>query len=117
MYISRSADPKLRTYRVEIRADNKDLAFYEGMTIEAKIPVEKVDAHLVNFSTLTLDENGNVGVKTVNADSKVEFTKVTPLKTDNGKLWITGLAQDIRIISLGQDFVVTGQRVDVVNKE
>lgn len=110
-YISKSADPKLRTYRVEVLAKNEN--FYEGMTIEARIPVAQMTAHLVAFSSLCLDENGVVGIKTVDASSNVVFNPVEILKTESGKVWVTGLGADAGIITLGADFVVPGQKVEI----
>ncbi len=115
-YISKSADPKLRTYKVEILAPNDNLAFYEGMTIQAKIPVQKIMAHLINFSSLCLDENGIVGVKTVDADSNVVFTPVSVIKTESGKVWVSGLPDTAHLITLGSDFVIQGQKVEISPK-
>ena len=110
-YISHSADARVRTYRVEIEADNPNMLFYDGMTAEARIPVEKVLAHLVNFSLLNLDEKGNTGVKAVNDKGEVLFYIITPLKMETGKLWISGLPQKLELITVGQDFVKPGQKV------
>lgn len=110
-YISRSADSRTRTYKVEIEAENSNMLFYDGMTVEAKIPVKEVLAHLVHFSLLTLNEKGILGVKTVDEKSKVLFHKVTPLKMENGKIWVTDLPEHVKIISTGQDFVKFDQQV------
>jgi multidrug efflux system membrane fusion protein len=115
-YVSQAADPKLRTFRAEILAPNPDTSLYEGMTVEAKIPVKSLDAHLVNFSILTLNDKGDVGVKAVDEQGKVIFYPVTPLKTEKEKLWVEGLPSNCNIISMGQDFVTAGQKVDVSRK-
>ena len=116
-YISQAADPKLRTFRVEVIAQNPYMKFYEGMTIQARIPIQKAQAHLVNFSLLTLDDSGNVGMRVVDEKSEVKFYPVIPLKTENGKIWVEGLPAKSNIISMGQDFVNTGQKVIAVTKE
>ncbi len=117
VYMSKAADPKLRTFRVEVVAQNPGMKFYEGMTIQARIPIQKVQGHLVNFSLLTLDDSGNVGMRIVDENSAVKFYPVIPLKTENGKIWVEGLPASSNIISMGQDFVNAGQKVSAIKKE
>jgi multidrug efflux system membrane fusion protein len=63
-YISKTADKKTRTFRVEIKIDNPDFKIKDGMTTELFLPTQKVRAHLIPPSSLTLDRDGKIGIRT-----------------------------------------------------
>ena len=60
---------------------------------------------------MTLTDDGAVGVKVVNAADEVEFHPVTLLQDLTEGVWIGGLPATVRVITVGQEFVVEGQRV------
>ncbi len=55
-FVSRSADETTRTFRVDVRVPNPDLALRDGETVEITIAAEGRRAHLVPQSALTLDD-------------------------------------------------------------
>ncbi|NIL94801.1 MAG: efflux RND transporter periplasmic adaptor subunit [Woeseiaceae bacterium] len=113
-YVSPVADEATRTFAVELEVDNQDGAIRAGGTAELFIPAEAVLAHRVSPSLLTLDDAGNVGIKIINEDGKVEFVVADiALSTANG-VWLVGLPQTATIITVGQGFVTTGSLVDAI---
>ncbi len=64
-FLSRSADPATRTFRVEAEIPNPGLAIRDGQTAEILIRSAGRMAHLLPQSALTLDDTGNLGVRIV----------------------------------------------------
>jgi multidrug efflux system membrane fusion protein len=63
---------------------------------------------------LALDEAGNIGVKTIDSDNKVVFTKIDIVKSEPSGVWLAGLGERANVITLGQGFVRIGDTVDPV---
>jgi len=108
---SRSADELTRTFRVEVTVANDDLAISDGQTAEILIASDGRTAHLVAQSSLTLDDDGVLGVRTVDADNIARFVPITLLRDTAEGVWVTGLPQEVNIITVGQEFVVDGVQV------
>jgi len=112
-YISPLANQNTRTFRVEIEVENPDHVIPAGISAEVQIPTEKVTGHFVSPAILSLDEKGEMGVKTVTEDNVVEFYPITILQAATDGVWIKGLPASARIITVGQGFVEDGSAVDV----
>ncbi len=115
-FISRSADESTRTFKVEITVDNSDLSIRDGLTAEISILADKNMAHLIPQSALTLDNTGELGVRTV-VDDTVRFRKVDLLLDSPYGAWVVGLPPRVDIIVVGQEFVVDGTKVAVTFRE
>lgn len=113
-YVAPAADPATRTFRIEVTVPNPDGILAEGLTATMRIPMTPVLAHSISPSVLTLDDEGRVGVKLVNDENKVEFRPVVIIADEPDKMWIGGLPEQIRLITVGQDFVIPGQIVNPV---
>lgn len=111
-FLSRSADPVTRTFRVEITTPNADLALRDGQTAEIVIQSEGANAHLLPQSTLTLDDDGTLGVRVVDADMRARFIAVTILRDTREGIWVTGLPDEANVIVVGQEFVIDGVPVE-----
>jgi len=116
-FLSRAADPQTRTFRVEIEVPNPDLKIRDGQTVEIGIQADGVMAHKVPQSALTLNDDGNLGVRIVDADNMALFTPVTILRDTIEGVWIDGPPESAQIIIIGQDFVVDGVPVKPTVKE
>jgi membrane fusion protein, multidrug efflux system len=116
-FISAAADPRTRTFQVEIRTPNAQGAIPAGISAEARIPVDAVEAHFVSPALLSLGADGALGVKTVDASSQVGFHPIDLVRADTAGLWVTGLPQTARLITLGQGFVQAGDAVRVQERE
>jgi RND family efflux transporter MFP subunit len=107
-FVSRSADPVTRTFRVELTVDNTDLSLRDGQTAEIAIEAEGAQAHLLPQSALTLDDDGRLGVRTVAADNTALFTPVTVLRDARDGVWLAGLPDRAEVIVVGQEYVIDG---------
>ncbi|WP_050929961.1 efflux RND transporter periplasmic adaptor subunit [Aestuariivita boseongensis] len=110
-FLSRSADPTTRTFRVEIDVANPDFTIRDGQTAEILIAADGQPAHLLPQSALTLNADGKLGVRIVGADSLVEFLPVNVLRDTPQGVWLAGLPDQADVIVVGQDFVTAGVRV------
>lgn len=110
-FVSSVAEPSTRTYRVELEVPNADLSIRDGLTASIEIPVNTTMAHFVTPSVLTLNDDGIVGVKTVSPDDKVTFRPVDIIADQPDGIWLGGLPNKIRLITVGQEFVIDGEEV------
>lgn len=113
-YLARTGDPATRTFRIEVLVENPGLTIAEGLTAELALPVGQALAHRISPAILTLDDTGVVGVKLVDAEDHVAFAPVTIIDDTPEGMWITGLPERSRVITVGQEFVREGQRVRAV---
>ncbi len=116
-FVSRSADDRTRTFRVDVRVPNPDLALRDGETAEITVSAEGRRAHLVPQSALTLDDEGTMGLRLVGEENRVRFVPVTLLRDTPSGVWLTGLPEAADIIVIGQEFVRAGVEVDPVQRE
>lgn len=110
-YISAAANPKTRTFRVEFSVDNAKNLIRDGMTSQISIELEKNKAHFIKKSLLTLNDAGTIGVRLVNDQDMVEFYPVGILSDKKDGVWISGLADEVTIITIGHEYVQAGQPV------
>ena len=113
-YIAAAANPKTRTFRVDITVDNEKNLIRDGMTSQISIELEKNRAHFIQKSLLTLSDAGVIGVRLVDSQNMVVFRPVTILSDKKDGVWIAGLDDEVSIISIGHEYVRAGQKVHVV---
>jgi multidrug efflux system membrane fusion protein len=113
-YISPAAKTTTRTFRVELEVDNKQRTMRSGVTADILLPLEATSGHFVTPALLTLNDEGLVGVRTIADGGMVRFVPVHILDHGKDGVWIGGLPQDVTIITVGQDFVIDGQKVNFV---
>jgi multidrug efflux system membrane fusion protein len=110
-YIAPVAYKATRTFRVEISTPNPGYSIKDGLTAKVRISVEGKKAHKISPSVLSLNDVGQIGVKIVDAQNRVQFVPVTILSDTSDNMWILGLPDNIKLITVGQDFVSHGQTV------
>lgn len=113
VFISRSADPQTRTYLLEVQANNADYAIASGLTAQIRLPTGTVRAHLVSPSLLSLNDAGDIGVRILDQQQRVRFVTVTMVGEQAEGIWVLGLPETTLLITVGQEYVVPGQQVDV----
>lgn len=113
-YISSMADAATRSFRVEVIVESPPSGAMTGVSAEISIPVETIKAHLISPAILALDNNGSLGIKAVNNLDEVTFHAIDIVKTQSDGAWVTGIPDDANIITLGQGFVNTGEKVQAV---
>ena len=116
-FISRSADDTTRTFRVDVEVPNTDQSIRDGQTVEVLVAATGAQAHLIPQSALTLDNTGDLGVRTVADDSRVSFVPVSVLRDTQEGVYVTGLADIADIIVVGQEFVTDGVLVEPTFQE
>ena len=113
-FIGQQSDVATRTYPVEIQVPNPGYALRSGVTTQIAIPIDTVLAHRISPALLALDDEGRVGVRTLDRDNRVVFNLVKIINDEGGSVWITGLPDVATLITVGQELVVPHQQVDVV---
>ncbi len=116
-YISPFADDKTRTFRVEVTLPNIDGALVAGMTTQVKVPLRSASAYKISPALLTLNAEGDIQVAAVDQENRVELFDVDLVRSETDGIWVTGLPENARIITLGQGFVHTGDLVDPVEEK
>jgi multidrug efflux system membrane fusion protein len=107
-FLSRSSDASTRTFRMEVEVPNSDFSIRDGQTVELGVSSAGRLAHLVAQSSLTLNDEGEIGLRTVNADNTVKFMPVEILRDTQDGIWVAGLPETIDIITVGQEYVKDG---------
>ncbi|MGI9451279.1 MAG: efflux RND transporter periplasmic adaptor subunit [Geminicoccaceae bacterium] len=110
-YISSQADDQTRTFSIELEVPNADGQAAIGTSAELKISAERLMAHQISPSALSLSDDGRLGVKTVDETNKVVFMPVGIARAEERSVWLTGLPDQIRVITVGQGFVSDGSHV------
>ncbi len=116
-FVSRSADPLTRTFRVEIAVPNPDLSIRDGQTAEIAIAADGADAHLLPQSALTLNDDGTLGVRIVGENNTVAFQAIELLRDSAEGIWVGGLPKSADVIVIGQEYVEEGVIVEPVFEE
>jgi multidrug efflux system membrane fusion protein len=116
-FIAPAADEKTRTFLVEMHAPNPDTELLAGLTAKVIINSQTVLAHKISPSILALNDEGEIGVKIIDKNDTVRFHSVKIIEDQNEGMWISGLPEKVRIITVGQDFVATGQKVKPIESQ
>ena len=110
-FVSTAANSETRTFMTKITVPNADGVIPAGISAEIRVPTGQVEAHFVQPSTISLSPEGRLGVKTVGDDDRVVFHPVKVVRAEIDGLWVTGLPETTRIITVGQGFVSEGEAV------
>ena len=111
-FVGTSADVSTRTFLAEITVPNDDGAVPAGVSAEIRIPTGEATAHFMSPAVLSLGATGALGVKTVDDENTVIFTQVTIERAQTDGIWVSGLDDEVDIITVGQGYVNEGQTVD-----
>jgi multidrug efflux system membrane fusion protein len=110
-YISPVADLSTRTFNVELEVPNPGGALPAGVTAEIRITGDTIMAHKISPSLLNLETDGSLGVKTLDDLDRVVSYPVEIARSQTDGIWVTGLPETARIITVGQGYVLAGQTV------
>lgn len=110
-YIASVGDSATNTFKIEVSIANDKNKIPAGVSSDINIPLAQVSAIKLSPALLALDEQGNVGVKSV-VNRKVVFTPINIVKTEPNGIWLTGLGENADVIVLGQGFVRDGDEVE-----
>jgi membrane fusion protein, multidrug efflux system len=110
-FVAQSADPSTRTFAIEIEAANPDHVFRDGVSADVRVGVRKVLAHHISPGILTLAADGKIGVRVVDKGI-VHFMPIQIVSDDPDGMWVLGLPETVAVITVGQEYVSDGQKVD-----
>ena len=114
-FVSKSASSLTRTFKVEAEIENKNGLIRDGITSEMIIKTSKIKAHKITPSVLMLNDKGILGIKVIRDLEIVKFLPVTILEDSEDGIWVTGIPNQIQLITQGQGFVEDDQKVLVSN--
>ena len=114
-FVSKSASSLTRTFKVEAEIENKNGFIRDGITSEMIIKTSKIKAHKITPSVLMLNDKGILGIKVIRDLEIVKFLPVTILEDSEDGIWVTGIPNQIQLITQGQGFVEDDQKVLVSN--
>jgi multidrug efflux system membrane fusion protein len=112
-FVSRVADPQTRTFRVELQVPNENGALRDGVTASFRVAADRIQAIKTPRATLVLNDEGLIGVRTVDDAGHVAFNQVEIIGEADDGVFVSGLGETAFIITRGQQFVRAGQTVSV----
>ena len=110
-FVSKSATPSTRSFRVEAEVENPNGLIRDGITATMQINTNKILATKISPSIMLLSDAGSLGVRVVNDDAIVEFIPIKILEDTQDGIWITGIQNFSNLIVRGQGYVENGQQV------
>ena len=110
-YVAHEADAATRTFRLELEVPNPGHRLPAGTSAVIRLPLEPVPAHEVSSAALVLNDAGALGVQTVDDAGVVRFHAASIARAGPDSVWLTGLPERLRLITVGQGFVRPGQKV------
>ena len=110
-FVSKSATPSTRSFRVEAEVENPNGLIRDGITATMQISTNKILATKISPSIMLLSDAGSLGVRVVNDNAIVEFIPIKILEDTQDGIWITGIQNFSNLIVRGQGYVENGQQV------
>ncbi|ANT63143.1 efflux transporter periplasmic adaptor subunit (plasmid) [Salipiger sp. CCB-MM3] len=110
-FVGVDADGETRTFPAEVEIANPGNKLPSGLSAQVQVPTGKLRAHFVSPAVLSLNEDGDLGVKTVDATNTVVFFPVIVERAQTDGIWVSGLPEKADIITVGQGFVRDGEMV------
>ena len=111
-YLSASSDDSTHTFKVELALENSEQKIPVGVSATIKLQTHQVLAHKLSPAALSLSKNGGLGIKVIDAKNQVIFKTVEIVRSEKDGVWLSGLAKNENIITVGQGFVDEGDTVD-----
>ena len=121
-FIAAEADHQTRTFPIEmevaanVNTEGRTGNMTSGLTAKIEVAQAKQFAHHISPALLILNDQGQLGIKGIDEDNQVIFHAIDILKAENTGIWITGLAEESKVITVGQGFVEYGETVTPVYK-
>ena len=112
-FIGQQSANATRTFTVEFMVDNSDFSIRSGLTTEILIPLEEYEAHKIPTALLGINDTGDLGLRLVDDSNRVDFRPITIVSEEDDGVWVTGLPKIATLITVGQDFVIPGEEVEI----
>lgn len=109
-FVGKHVSLDTRSFNVELSV-KEATNLIDGMIVDVKLPIKNIKAHKIARSTLTLSENGDIGVKIIDQNNQVKFIPANIFTDEDDFLWIYNVDDKINIVTLGQNYVKDGDEV------
>ena len=83
-----------------------------GLTSTVRISLDEVFAHRVSPALFTLNDQGELGLRLIEKENRVEFRAIKVIEDSDRGVWVTGLPRTVSLITVGQETVLAGQTID-----
>jgi multidrug efflux system membrane fusion protein len=78
-----------------------------------QVPLGSQLAHLISPAAMVLNDSGQMGVRIVDDNGIVAFEQITIVSESPDGVWVKGLPEQVNLITVGQEEVFEGQKVQV----
>lgn len=112
-FIGRAPESTTRTYPVEVTVPQPGDNVRAGLSADMRLPIGSELAHRISPASLVLNDDGTIGVRIVDANDTVRFKPVQVVSEGPEGVWVKGLPERVRLITVGQEEVFHGQVVRV----
>lgn len=114
IHVAKEPQLNTRTYRFEIQLDAPNTIPALGMSTTIELIDSPRPAFLISPALLHLNNHGQLGVKTVDAQGEVSFKAIEIIKASTDGIWVSGLSDKEPVITIGQGYVRVGDTVDPI---
>lgn len=115
--LSKIGDENTRTFDVEVQVQNNGYKIPIALGATIELEYDSINAFHIPSSALIIDDDGAMGIHTVNLEKKVEFHQVEIVASDKQGVWIKAFTDKIDMIVSGQNLVNKDNFVSVVRDE
>lgn len=116
-FISHRAEEATRSFYIEATLDNPAGKRLAGGSAELTITLPPRQVHSLSPALLSLDSEGQLAVKHLDDNDQVQQTRVELVSADTQRAYVTGLADPLRLITLGAGMVDVGETVTPVTTD
>lgn len=116
-FISHRAEEATRSFYIEATLDNPAGKRLAGGSAELTITLPPRQVHSLSPALLSLDSEGQLAVKHLDDNDQVQQTRVELVSADTQRAYVTGLADPLRLITLGAGMVDVGEAVTPVTTD
>ncbi|MGF1714540.1 efflux RND transporter periplasmic adaptor subunit [Photobacterium chitinilyticum] len=115
-YQASVASAQTNTFAIEVEIPNPGMKMTAGISADVELSLDKQSAIKVTPSMLALDESGNLGIKTLGNNDRVAFVPIAIVKVEPDGIWLSGVGDQVDVITVGQGFVREGDKVIPVHQ-
>ncbi|NDW51929.1 efflux RND transporter periplasmic adaptor subunit [Aliiroseovarius sp. PrR006] len=118
-FVADTADPVTRTFRVDVEVipAEGEAPVRAGQTAEIVATGQGTEAHLLPQSALTLNDDGNLGVRVALDGDTAGFMPVTVVRDSLQGVWVSGLGNAADVIIIGHHYVTDGSALAITYQE
>ncbi|TGN48774.1 efflux RND transporter periplasmic adaptor subunit [Paracoccus liaowanqingii] len=113
-FIAPVATAETRTFRVEVEIPNPGNEIPAGLSAQISLPMDEIRAHRLSPALIRLDDAGRIGLFTVAEDgTTLEFHPVEIVQARAEAIWVTGLDETARVVTISQGALIDGQQARI----